>query len=363
MIGVYCKYNMKFTHIQQVFFFGLLLVTSGVFLWMLGSYLLPVLWGAIIAIIFYPIHTQIERWLGGRATVAALATLTAVILAVLIPLTIVGGLIVQDSIELYQRISQNETFEGTSLLSRTETAIAFLEPYGISQDVVFERIREWTATATQAVSSSLLTASQMTLSLFIYIGVMIYLLFFFFRDGPKLVHTLLFYLPMEQTYKQRLLHRFTDTARAVVKGTVTVAVLQGTIIGITFWQTGMTSPVLWGVVIAMLSLIPALGPALVWLPAGIILIATGSLWSGIIILIVGVLLISVIDEFLRPILVGRGSKIPDAIILLATIGGLASFGISGFVIGPIVAAFFLSLWTIFGERYQKELTAKPSRNA
>lgn len=352
---------MKFSHIQQVFFFTILLLTTGVFLWMLGSYLLPVLWGAVIAIIFYPLHQRIEQLLNGRSTLASITTLITIVLAVLIPLTIIGGMIVQDSLNLYQRISQDENFASTSLLNRAEVFTSYLEPYGVSQEAIFDRVRGWAATVSQTLSSSLIAVSQMTLKLFVYIGIMIYLLFFFFRDGPRLVERLLFYLPMESKYKHRLLHRFSDTARAIVKGTVIIAALQGTIIGVTFWLTGIASPVLWGVAIAILSLIPAVGPALVWLPTGIILIATGELWSGVAVITVGVLLVSVVDEFLRPILVGRESKIPDAIILLATIGGLATFGISGFVIGPIIAAFFLSLWTIFGEQYKKELTPRTAK--
>ena len=350
--------NMKFSHIQQIFFFSILVGATGIFFWMIGSYLFPVLWAAIVAIVFYPMHTRISRLCRHRHSIAALLTIFTISVLVLTPLIILGGMIVQDSIELYQRIGQDQTFDSSSLFGRAEQAIAYLEPFGIEQAAVMERVQEWTATITQTISSSLLAFSQMTLTLLVYIGIMLYLLFFFFRDGVSILHTLADYIPLKKTDLDRLFTRFSKTTQAVVKGTLTIAVLQGCIIGITFWLTGVTSPVLWGMAVAILAIIPAVGPALIWLPAGIILIATGSIWGGVIVFVVGAILVALVDEFLRPIMVGRGSNLPDPIILLATIGGLASFGISGFVLGPIIAAFFLSLWTMFGERYQTERSAK-----
>ena len=352
---------MKFDHIQQSFFFAVLIITSGIFIWMLGSYLYPVLWGTIITIIFYPLYKKLVTITGQRMSLAALLTVLSVILLVLVPLIIIGGMIVQDSIEIYQRISQNENFAEESLLNRTQEFITYLEPYGISQEIVVERIREGVGVASQFLSSSLVAFSQITLTLVVHIVIMLYLMFFMFRDGQKILSTFWFYLPLNRTYEERLSGRFTETARAVVKGTLTIAILQGAIIGLTFWIIGISNPILWSVVVTILAIIPAIGPALIWLPASIILIATGSIWSGVALLFIGILLVSLVDEFLRPILVGRGAKMPDAIVLLATIGGLASFGISGFVLGPIIAAFFLSLWSIFGERYSKELSAKDTK--
>jgi len=349
---------MKFDHIQQVFFFSLLIVTTATFFWVLGSYLMPVFWALVIAVVFYPLYLRLERMTGGRSSLASILAIGAVILTVVLPLMIVGGMIVQQSLEVYQGINQNsEKFNGSSLLNRTDEFVAYLEPYGISQEAVSERLREWLARGSQILASSLLTIGQMTFSLVISTFIMLYLLFFFFRDADKLQQTLIYYLPIGNVYEKRLFKRFTETSRAVMKGTIAIAVLQGFLGGLTFWIVGVTNPVLWGVAMAILAIIPAVGPAFVWLPASIILLTTGSIWEGVTIMVVGILLVSLIDEFLRPILIGRGSKMPDSITLLATIGGLATFGISGFMVGPIIAAFFLSLWVMFGERYHKELSA------
>lgn len=347
---------MKFDTIQQFFFLSLLIATTVTFFWLIGSYLMPVFWALVIAIVFYPLYLRINTAVRGHSSVASLLAIGAVILTVMVPLLIVGGLVAQESVTLYQSVSQDSgDIQGLSLLERSEKFIAYFEPYGISHEAVMDKARSWAADMSQALASSLVTVGQATFSVLIATAIMLYLLFFFFRDGEKLQKTLIHYLPMGDTYERRLFTRFSETSRAVMKGTIAIAALQGLLGALAFWIVGLSNPVLWGVAMAFLSVIPALGAAIVWFPASVILLATGSIWEGVTLMVVGLLLVSLVDEFLRPILVGRGSKMPDSITLLATIGGLATFGVSGFVIGPIIAAFFLSLWTMFGERYEKDL--------
>lgn len=348
---------MKFLHIQQTFFFALLIVTSLLFMWMLGTYLLPVFWAIVIAVVFYPLYLNFEKRTRGSNSLASILTIGAVVLVVLLPLILIGGLVVQESVSLYQNLSQNDAeLSGFSLLARTEQFTTYLEPYGVSKEVLSEKIREWTTSAAQAFTNILIGFSKITLSFIINTAIMLYLLFFFFRDGVKLKETLIHYLPLGDVYEKRLFVRFAETARAVVKGTLSIALIQGSIGGAVFWFVGIANPVLWGAAMAFLALIPAVGPAIIWLPASIILITTGSIWEGVTILITGGVVISFIDNLLRPVLVGRGAKMPDAIVLLATIGGLTTFGVSGFVAGPIIAAFFLSLWIMFEEKFHKELS-------
>ena len=206
------------------------------------------------------------------------------------------------------------------------------------------------------VATSLVAFSQYTLSFLIEVMIMLYLLFFFLRDGTKIVRLLRHYLPLGDDYERLLVSRFSDTTQAVIKGTILISVLQGIIGGVLFGLVGIPNPVLWGATMGVLAIMPLIGTSVVWLPAAIILMVTGSFWSGMIILLVGALVISSVDNFLRPILVGRSTKMPDSLVLLSTIGGIATFGVSGFIIGPIIAALFLSLWTIFEEKYRVELT-------
>ena len=347
---------MKFDSIQQFFFLGLLLVTTGAFLWILSLYLFPVFWAMVIAVVFYPFYLRVNRYYKGRASLASFTTVMGVVAMVILPLLILGGMIVDESVTLYQGFSTDtRASNGLSLLERAEQFAVYFEPYGISQEAVVDRLRTWATSLSQVLATSLITLGQGTFSFVISFAIMLYLLFFFFRDGERLQHTLMHYIPLGDTDERRLFTRFAETARAVLKGTLTIAAIQGAIGGLAFWIVGVSNPVLWGVAMAAMALIPAVGPAIVWLPVSIILLATGSVWQGVTILLVGIFIVSLIDNFLRPVLVGRGSKMPDSITLLATIGGLATFGVSGLVIGPIVAAFFLTLWAMFGERYQKQL--------
>lgn len=349
---------MRFGYIQQFFFFGLLLITSVTFLWMIGGFIMPIFWAIVLAIVFYPFFTRCAKVLFNSRGVASIITILLLILIVLIPLISIAGLVVKESITLYQSITENSSAQTQtlSLLERINDLSYYLEPYGISEEVVKEKLKSYVASISAWLTSSALTVSQVTFSLVINVCLMLYILFYLLKDGEAIQTKLLHILPLGDKYEKLLFERFSATTRAVVKGTLIIAIIQGVIGGVLFYLTGVTAPVLWGVVMTFLAIIPAVGPAIIWIPAGIILILSGFLWEGFTILLVGSLLISLVDNVLRPLLVGRDTQMPDAIVLLSTIGGLATFGISGFVVGPIIAAFFISLWSIFEEKYHAELS-------
>lgn len=350
---------MSFKGIQQTFFFGLLLGTTAVFLWMLGTYLLPVFWATVIAIIFYPLYEKILRRVGSRAGLASLVTVGAVIVTVMLPLALVITMVTQESITIYQNLSNGgESMTGSGLIEQFGRLAEYAEPLGIEPAAIEDRLRTELARLAEGLAASTVAVGQSTFALLVYIAITIYLLYFLFRDGALLVERLGHYLPLGQKYEQRLFNRFTETTRGVVQGTLTVAIIQGTLGGITLWLAGVSAPVLWGVVMTLLGIIPAIGTPIVWFPAAIMLLLSGSIWQGIMVLTVGLFLVSTIDEFLRPRLVGRKAKLPDPVVLLATLGGIASFGISGFVVGPIMAAFFISLWAMFEEKYHTQLKKK-----
>jgi predicted PurR-regulated permease PerM len=211
----------------------------------------------------------------------------------------------------------------------------------------------------QFVASRALSIGQNTLRIAVYFFLMLYLLFFFLRDGRRIVDAAVRVLPLGDERERHLFHRFAQVSRATIKGTLVVGIVQGTIGGFMFSLVGIGSPVLWGVVMALLSILPAVGTALVWLPAAIMLIANGQLVAGIALIAVGALVMGLVDNILRPILVGRDTRMPDYLILLATLGGLVAFGLAGVVIGPIIAAFFLSVW----EMAEDEFTAAPAAPA
>jgi predicted PurR-regulated permease PerM len=176
---------------------------------------------------------------------------------------------------------------------------------------------------------------------------MLYLLFFLLRDGAGLAARIKGAVPLGRKVKQRLFGNFTTVIRATVKGNVLVALVQGALGGLAFWFLDVQAPVLWGVLMAFLSLLPAVGAAIVWVPVAVYFLVTGAIWQGVALTAFGVLAIGLVDNILRPILVGKDTKMPDYVVLLSTVGGMALFGLSGFVIGPVVAALFIAAWDLF----------------
>jgi predicted PurR-regulated permease PerM len=175
---------------------------------------------------------------------------------------------------------------------------------------------------------------------------MLYLTFFLLRDGSGLAHQIEDAVPLRPDLRRALLDKFTTVIRATVKGSLIVALIQGLIGGIVLWALGVHGAALWGAAMAFMSLLPAIGTGLVWAPIAIYLLASGAIWQGSVLIFCGMFVIGMVDNVLRPILVGRDVKMPDYVVLISTLGGLDIFGINGFVIGPVIAALFMAIWTI-----------------
>ncbi len=202
----------------------------------------------------------------------------------------------------------------------------------------------------QYLAGSAFLIGKGTFGFAISFGIMLYLLFFLLKDGPYLVRQILDSLPLSDFVKQHLFAKFVGVSRATVKGTAVVAVVQGTLGGIAFAIVGIDGSVLWGALMAFLSLVPAVGSAIVWVPAAIFLFATHQLWQGLFIVGFFVIIVGLVDNLLRPLLVGKDTKMPDYLILITTLGGMELYGINGFVIGPLIAALFIACWNLFSGR-------------
>jgi predicted PurR-regulated permease PerM len=187
--------------------------------------------------------------------------------------------------------------------------------------------------------------------------VMLYVRYFLLRDGGGLTALVRRALPLRRDHTDRLIHDFATVVRATVKGNVVIALVQGTLGGLALWALHIGAPLLWGALMALLSLVPAVGAALVWVPIALYLLAVGSLWSAVALTAWCVLVIGLVDNVLRPVLVGKETRMPDYLVLVATLGGLTAFGINGFVIGPAIAALFLASWSIFAQARQEQRAA------
>ncbi|MBV2144363.1 AI-2E family transporter [Falsochrobactrum sp. TDYN1] len=349
--------------VERVSFYILLALVTIAFAWLLIPYYSPVLWGVILAVIFYPVQQRLVLLLRGRRNIAAMLSVLMCICLVILPTLVIFGSLVQEGNTLYQRLSTRE-FDLNNYISRIMAAL----PDTLEEWLVrFElgNFAEWRSRISSAAlqgsqlfASRLVSFGQNTLQFFIGFGIMIYLLFFLFRDGAELGRRIRQAIPLSDDYTRQFLEKFTAVIRATVKGNIIIAIIQGTIGGVAFWLLGIEAALLWGVMMMFFSMLPAVGAALVWAPAAVWFIVSGQWSRGIILILVGVLVIGLIDNLLRPPLVGKGTRMPDYVVLISTVGGISLIGINGFVVGPMIAAMFIAAWSLLAQ--EKKEQGKPS---
>ncbi|MES2978394.1 MAG: AI-2E family transporter [Pseudomonadota bacterium] len=340
------------TTLEEKVFMALLVIVTLAFLWVLSPFYGAVFWGAVLAIVFAPLYGRIDRSLRTRSTVAAVVTLGIILLLVILPLSLIAAMLVQEAQSVYERVRSGDLSFSAYFHQVFEVLPAWLKAlldrYGLGNlGVVQERLTASLNQGSQFIATQALSIGQNTFDFLVSFFIMLYLLFFFLRDGTGLARHLKQALPLSTEVKRDLSRKFTTVIRATVKGNIVVAMLQGALGGLIFWFLGIHAPVLWGTLMAFLSLLPAVGAALVWLPVAVFFLVTGALWQGIVLIAFGVLVIGLVDNVLRPVLVGKDTKMPDYVVLMSTIGGMALFGLNGFVIGPVIAAMFMAVWDLF----------------
>lgn len=343
--------------IDRTFFVALLVVVTLAFVWLVSGFLQPVFWAVALGIVVFPVHGRIEQRLGGRKSLAAAASMLLVLVVVILPLAGVIAAVTTEAAGLYDRLTDGEVDPAAVyrfVEQNVPLVLSLLQSLGVDPERLQEQLSAGAIQASRFIATQALAIGQDTVRVTVYFFLMSYLLFFFLRDGRRILDGIVHALPLGDERERHLLARFAEVSRATIKGTFVVGVVQGAIGGAAFAVLGIGAPVLWGVLMALLSIVPAVGPALVWIPAAIVLIAGGNLVGGIVLIAVGVFIIGLVDNLLRPILVGRDTRMPDYLILLSTLGGLTAFGLAGVVIGPIIAAFFLSVWAMAAEEFEEE---------
>lgn len=327
-----------------------LLAVSLCFLWLLEPFFGPVFWACVTAIIFHPVYQYLLRRLKDRPSLCALLTLLICMIVVVLPATILISSVVSQGADFYQQLESGE-LNPAQYLEKINSAFPIVQQaidrFGIDIAKLKENAISSAMSSGKLVAQHALSVGQNTFRLLLNICLMLYLTFFLLRDGKNLLALLIRALPLGDARERLLMKKLGEITRATIKGNLVIALVQGSLGGLIFWMLGIPGALLWGVLMAVLSLIPAVGPAIVWLPVSIYLFATGETVKAIILIAVGAGVIGLIDNILRPILVGRDTKIPDYLVLLSTLGGLSLFGVNGFVIGPIIAGLFLAVWGIF----------------
>jgi predicted PurR-regulated permease PerM len=276
---------------------------------------------------------------------------------VVIPVLLVLSSFFAEGSSLFARIQSGE-IDPSTYLARVREALPQLQRLLDWLDLDLETLEEQATNGAVAVSGfaarNVFSLGQSTFNFLLQLALMLYMTFFLLRDGTRLVDLITRALPLGDARERLLFSKFAEVTRATIRGNLVVAIVQGALGGLIFWMLDIPAPVLWGVAMAVVSLIPAVGAGLVWLPFSIYLFVTGEVGAGLTLLIYGVLVIGLADNILRPILVGRDTKLPDWLVLLSTLGGIVMFGINGFVLGPLIAAVFIVFWQIFSRDYNNE---------
>jgi len=334
------------------FFLLLLIAVTLAFASLLQPYFGAVFWGTVLAVLFMPLHKRVLLRMPTHRNLAALLTLSACVLLVILPLGFITGSLVQEGAHLTRRVATGE-FDVARMIAQLIDAMpaiarTWLTEFGIVDlESLRQKVSGGLLHASQFLATQAFNVGQDTFEFLIRFGLMLYLLFFLLRDGAQLAHHCQRRIPLSTEHQRRLFGKFATVVRATVKGNLVIAMLQGALGGLIFWILGIQGALLWGVLMALLSLLPAVGAALIWFPVAVYFLATGATGSGITLMLYGVLVIGLVDNVLRPILVGKDTKLPDYMVLVSTLGGLSLFGLNGFVIGPLIAALFMTCWDMF----------------
>lgn len=346
---------MKFTTIQSSLFLSLLIAATLAFLWLVNDFLLPIFWTVVLAIVFTPVYRYFVQATKGRRSLSSLLTIFLIILIVIIPVYFIGVLVVQEAIALYLSITDGLAMEGFSLSDQIGQAGPVLERIGVDAVSLQEKATTFLETASAQIGTYAIEAGRTTAGTIFSLLLVVYLLFFALRDGADIGRRIIHVLPLGDKRERLLFDRFITIVRAMFRGTFIIAIIQGAIGLVLFLVVGLQSAILWAVVMTLFALIPAIGPAIIWVPIGMLLLLAGHTWEAIVVLAVGTLIIGMLDNILRPILVGKDAGMPDALVLLSVLGGLTIFGLAGIIIGPTITAFFLSMWQLFEHDYHDDL--------
>lgn len=320
--------------------------------WILIPFYGAIMWGAIIALLSMPMYRRLLARFKGRRTAAALLTLLVILLVLILPFALLTAALTREAALLYQQLQSGEMnpgiyFQGV-FNALPDWITALLDRFGLVNFAALQRrLAAALAQGSQYLASQALGVGQLTFEFVTSLFITLYLSFFLIRDGGDVSRALRRAIPLAPEHKKELITKFITVIRATVKGNLLVAIIQGALGGLAFWFLGIGGALLWAVLMAFMSLLPAIGAGLVWLPVALYFFITGALWQALALTAWGVLVIGLIDNLLRPILVGKDTRMPDYVVMITTLGGMVVFGINGFVIGPLIAAMFMAVWHIY----------------
>lgn len=346
--------------LEERSFLVLLVVASLLFAAVVLPFSGAILWALVAAMLFMPLNDRLCR-LTGRPNLSAGLSLVAIVAIVIVPAALLSSALVGELTGLVVRVRSGEIdIVGTLERLRDSQPRWLRRALGLDRLTSERAALAWAqsnlAFSVQAVAARVLSFGTSFFAFLVSLGVMLYLTFFMLRDGRRVVAHVEEAMPLRLDQGRAVFARFLSVVRATIKGSLVVAIVQGTLGGVVFAIVGVEPALLWGVAMAFMSLLPAIGTGLIWVPVAIWLLATGAIWQGLFVVFCGLFVIGLVDNLLRPILVGREARMPDYIVFLSTLGGLQLFGVNGFILGPAAAALFLSVW----ELYVRDRTVAPA---
>jgi len=353
---------------NQLILLLLLLAISALFFAMIRSFFMVMVLAALFSALAMPLFRRFERWFNGRRGVSAALTMLLMLLIVVLPLTMLLGVVANQAIRI-SRLAvpwvQQQLLEPVSFDQRLR-ALPFYPQLELYRDDILQKAGELASKSGEMLFNSISDFTYSAVTDIFLLFVFLYSLFFFLRDGRELLAKALSYLPLTHTDQHRLLDKFLSVSRATIKGSVVVGVVQGSLAGLALHLAGIDSAIFWAAMMSLISVVPVLGPPLVWIPAVIYLAATGQYPQAIGVALFCSIVVGQIDNILRPMLIGRDTKMHELLIFFGTLGGIGLFGIFGFILGPIVAALFMTIWEMYGESFSDYLadlkSDKPSSN-
>jgi len=343
---------------NQYFLILSLLAVLVLFFLMIKGFLVPIIVAAVFATLFRSMYQRLVRWTRGRKGISAILACLILLLVLLIPLYVLFNVIINQASSLYESIGPalEELFTSGNFTPEALTRHPLVVKLKLDQIDWQATIKEGITTISTYAGKAINATSRSTFAFLTNLLMIFFTMFYFFRDGDEIVRQIMAFLPLEEGYKQQIITRFDATSRATIKGSVILGAIQGILGGLTLWIFGFKAAVMWGMVMVILSLLPMVGAYMVLVPAAIYDIATGHTGSGIAIILISVIVISNIDNLLRPRLVGRDVGMHDLMVFFSTLGGIGFFGALGFIIGPVVASLLITLLDIYSEEFKRQIT-------
>ncbi|MBM3162957.1 MAG: AI-2E family transporter [Chlorobi bacterium] len=335
----------------------ILFLISALFFAMIRYFLMAIFLAAIFSALAMPIYSRVERLFRGRKNMSSAVTLLFLFIMVFLPMTALAGIVALQAFNISRSAVPwaQQQLQETSAYNAMLHSFPYYSELELYREEILQKAAELAGKAGAFLFNSLSSFTVTAVNELFLMFVFLYTMFFFLKDGKQLLEKIIYYMPLEEADQRRLLDRFLSVTRATIKGTMVVGLIQGSLAGLALHLAGIQSALFWGTIMTVLSIVPVIGPPLVWFPAAVYLAATGQYFQAAAVFLFCSLVVSQLDNILRPILIGRDTRLHELLIFFGTLGGLGLFGLFGFIVGPIIAALFITVWEMYGEAFSEYL--------